>query len=248
MHVCHCAAWTVNGLEDPTKGGQGALTLGKQQDVSGTLATPTQFDFAKVVGGAFQKPTPPAVYFPDGKAARVTGDIGVTLPVPDEVYLGGPLTDGMVVDASGAKKNMMPYVATVLKYLRPAQGTFGLNVTIPNYPKLGINTTFTVSPGEDLLFRMMHVAECAVGSDIDHAQMAFGDLQSRITVGGNPTGLTLKLNSVAFSQNSQPDGIDDNELGLGFAFPACPSPAPGIVRIHNNTLANCAGGGGAVGG
>lgn len=228
MHDHIVGKWGRTGILNP-------ISMNSSERWSGSLANPpaTPNSFMKVVGDGFTNRPNPAVFLKGIKLVPDPTDISITLPVPDEVLLGGRFTNGSIKDASGTSLNQTIYTTTILKY-KPAAGK-PLNLNIGKQAA----TPIAAVASDHVVFRLRHHGCFDIPTEIKHIQDAFHDLQLRI--GNGVPSLQLLLNGREFEGGSLPDGLADDELGIGDrGNPPTPCPA---VAPRSGGWSNCAGGG-----
>lgn len=147
------------------------------------------------------------------KATAKSTDRTVTVPVPDNVYVAGRITNGLIKDASQPPIIVNPdtariFVTYVFEYTQDATGSTSLTFDD------GTGKTFTLTKGQHLLFQMQ--AKVPTTADVPHIVTGFSDLVSRVSTGTIPLSVDFGPGTasaeIQLGVNAQ--GLTPAELGL----------------------------------
>lgn len=258
-HICQMGLWnnelkTLVSPYDPSKDGPllagGATVKAKLNSSNKRPDVVTVFDAAFYrddIGGPDN-----FVYIRNQglKATAQSGDRTLSIAVPDNVYVAGRLTEGILHDASDPKIIVNPdsariFVTYIFEYTQDSTGSTSLVFDD------GSGKTFTLTKGQHLIFQMQ-TAE-ATAADVSHITHAFSDLVSRIGDGTVPLSVSfpeqVETASVQMGINSM--GLGPDELGLQLNINGKDHKGehkkhkapPRKHRVGTNKQPSCAGGG-----
>lgn len=257
-HICQMGLWDEKSQAlvspyDPTQAGP---TLPGGGGATGTLTSSNpRPDVVKIFDAAFARED---VGGPDNfvymrhtglKAKATSGDRNVTVPVPDNVYVAGRLTNGTVNDAGEPPVIVNPdtariFVTYVFEYTQDSTGSTSLTID----PGASVGKPFTLTKGQHLLFQMQ--AKVSTAADVTHIKEAFSSLVKRVSTGSIPLSVSfpeaVPTADVQLGVNAQ--GLSAAELGLdvntiGGHHQVHKSHIKGHGNVGNAKDPSCAGGG-----
>lgn len=250
-HACQMGLWDAasSSLVSPYDPSQPGPLLPNSTAVTGKLASANpRPDVVKVFDEAFYRDDVGGadnyVYLRNTglKAKAQATDRTVTIPVPDNVYVAGRVTNGAIVDASDPKVIVNPdtarlFVTYVFEYTQDA--TASTSLTIAD----GGGKTFTLTKGQHLIFQMQSAHASA--EDVPHITHAFTEVVSRIDSGKLPLSIAFPAAVVSadiqLGVNAQ--GLSAAELGLHVTAGIKAAVPKKKSTVKYNQLPSCDGGG-----
>lgn len=252
-HMCSVSQQTCGGT--PSNLGQLDAYARATVDITGSSSNSFQ-SILQASSHANAKSTDPGDDFVwitgQGKPSIQTQpwDRIITLTAPTAVHTAGFLKYATVASSSSsvlAHENVHSHIATILEYA-PVEGqTVQLSLGGMTHRRHAKVHATPIVGGQHVVFRMVHTTECDQSMELCHIQCAFMGLAERVSISGKSNLVAMSIkNDSSYNSGADVNGFGDDELGLH--PPKKPLCSTVTSRVnHNDTYANCAGGGIMVG-